>query len=53
MDRRFAILPWIGLLSATGSTGLATYIAFHPDIAGAYAEWPAFSQWAFSAAVSG
>ena len=31
-----AILPWMGRVSATGSAGLATYVAFHPDIAGSY-----------------
>ena len=31
-----AILPWIGRAGATGSAGLATYIAFHPDLAGSY-----------------
>jgi hypothetical protein len=36
MDRVCAILRWIGRLGATGSAGLATYVAFHPDIAGAY-----------------
>jgi hypothetical protein len=36
MSRLCAILPWIGRVSATGSAGLATYVAFYPDIAGSY-----------------
>jgi hypothetical protein len=36
MVRLCAILPWIGRLSATASAGLATYVAFHPDVAGSY-----------------
>jgi len=36
MSRLCAILPWIGRLSATGSAGLASYVAFHPDVAGSY-----------------
>ena len=31
-----SILPWIGRISATGSAGLAAYVAFNPDIAGSY-----------------
>jgi hypothetical protein len=34
--RLCAILPWVGRASATSCAGLATYVAFHPDIAGAY-----------------
>ena len=36
MGRLCAVLPWIGRISATGSAGLAAYIAFNPDIAGSY-----------------
>ena len=37
MQRRLcAILLWVGRVGATSCAGLATYVAFHPDIAGPY-----------------